>query len=122
MKKLILILAVFFLLAGAAFADDIQLTTDTFVDWDAGSAELDVDWDYYRFKNLDFSYPHSEFSGADIIKALELALGYAEDISIETVQAVYTPPAEALRQAADRIEQKERDIAFIKDVLKKLKD
>lgn len=48
-------------------------------------------------------------------RLLERILGYLEPSDV--CNAVYIPPVQAMRNAADRLEQKERDIAAFKDFL-----
>lgn len=40
------------------------------------------------------------------------------DISTTLVQGIYRSPADSMRRAADQLEQKERDIVKLKDIIK----
>lgn len=55
----------------------------------------------------------------DIRKALKLALKYLEPPAI--IETVYRTQAAQLRHEADMIEQREKDIEFIKGILEALK-
>lgn len=54
-------------------------------------------------------------------EAIRLAvkhLGHSQDVTCQN--AVYHTPANQLRIVADELEQKDRDIAFIREVLKEI--
>ena len=56
----------------------------------------------------------------ELIEALKLAESYLEiDGEMKSVAAVYIPPAQALRNAADRIEAKEKNIRYIRSIIEK---
>lgn len=66
---------------------------------------------------------NSMYDVNDVVKALKLAVKHIPmGLSHEDIFAVYTPPAEAMRQAANEIEQREKDIEFIKKILKALEE
>jgi len=69
--------------------------------------------------SLVFS-PHPDYvSIADLIGALQKALSYTEqDIELNLL---YTPPAQKLRDMADKMEQKENDLAYLWGLLEKAK-
>ena len=59
-------------------------------------------------------------SVTELVKVLRLASKYLnKSDDVETVPAVYYPPATRLRMMADEMEQKDRDIDYIRGVLEK---
>ena len=55
-------------------------------------------------------------TASDLLLALELAYKHLIDYDVTMFQPVYISPAERLRREADRIEQKEKDLAFIQRI------
>ena len=60
-----------------------------------------------------------ELSDIEILDALESAIYHLEDLGDFTL--VYRTPAQSLRDAANRIEQKERDIEHINYIIQELR-
>lgn len=59
----------------------------------------------------------------ELFDALLLASQYLEiDGDFKTTNAMYIPPATALRQAADKIEQKEAEVRKIRKVIKEYQE
>ena len=59
---------------------------------------------------------------AEIIESLDTALKYIKDPSRDMVLAVYKSPSQILREAADEIDNKDRDLrkaGLVRDRLKK---
>ena len=66
----------------------------------------------------EYPQPHHSQDVQGLVEALELACQYLKiDGDIQSTNAIYVPPAQALRNAADRHEQKERDIKKIRQIL-----
>jgi len=135
MKKLlknraILAVCLIILLSFSSFAKEREVTTlenkDDFgtvvSDWEPKS-KMWVDclsWNTTQYGK--YGEVRSLYSVDDVIWAIKTALYYIPSYNgVEPIYPVYTPPATALRQAADAIEKQETDIARIKEILEALK-
>lgn len=55
------------------------------------------------------------------LKEIERLIGYCDSSDVQMVQAVYVTPAQQLRNAADRLEQKEKDLEVVWEWLREMK-
>lgn len=59
---------------------------------------------------------------AEVVDALKTAIGHIPQEGVYATNSVYVTPAQQLRQQANAIEQKERDLEYINKIIEKYEE
>ena len=109
-----MIIAVLVLCAGT-YAQSVED-----IDVDSLIVGFVIPLDIYLMSDSIVYVPDTNYvSISELLESLELALSYMEEKPITTL--LYISPAQALRNEADRIEQKEKDLIWVQSLLSKAK-